>query len=186
MYTVYLADDEQLIREGLAETIPWDSLGMNLIGTAEDGRQALKEIRELKPDVVLTDIRMPYLDGLDLIGKIREDHPSCRVVIITGHGEFTYAQSAIQLGVSDFVLKPIDVTSLCRTLGKLTQELDSEKHQQNEVKEMRIQLQQAGEFRLQRQLRRYMMGRTPRQQFLEQMPERLVCARAMKIGRAHV
>lgn len=133
MYTVYLADDEQLIREGLAETIPWDSLGMNLIGTAEDGRQALKEIRELKPDVVLTDIRMPYLDGLDLIGKIREDHPSCRVVIITGHGEFTYAQSAIQLGVSDFVLKPIDVTSLCRTLGKLTQELDSEKHQQNEV-----------------------------------------------------
>ena len=159
MYTVYLADDEQLIREGLAETIPWDSLGMNLIGTAEDGRQALKEIRELKPDVVLTDIRMPYLDGLDLIGKIREDHPSCRVVIITGHGEFTYAQSAIQLGVSDFVLKPIDVTSLCRTLGKLTQELDSEKHQQNEVKEMRIQLQQAGEFRLQRQLRRYMMGR---------------------------
>lgn len=81
MYTVYLADDEQLIREGLAETIPWDSLGMNLIGTAEDGRQALKEIRELKPDVVLTDIRMPYLDGLDLIGKIREDHPSCRVVI---------------------------------------------------------------------------------------------------------
>ena len=61
MYTVYLADDEQLIREGLAETIPWDSLGMNLIGTAEDGRQALKEIRELKPDVVLTDIRMPYL-----------------------------------------------------------------------------------------------------------------------------
>ena len=179
MYTVYLADDAQLIREGLAETIPWDSLGMNLIGTAEDGRQALKEIRELKPDVVLTDIRMPYLDGLDLIGKIREDHPSCRVVIITGHGEFTYAQSAIQLGVSDFVLKPIDVTSLCRTLGKLTQELDSEKHQQNEVKEMRIQLQQAGEFRLQRQLRRYMMGRTPRQQFLEQMPERLVCARAM-------
>ena len=179
MYTVYLADDEQLIREGLAETIPWDSLGMNLIGTAEDGRQALKEIRELKPDVGLTDIRMPYLDGLDLISKIREDHPFCRVVIITGHGEFTYAQSAIQLGVSDFVLKPIDVTSLCRTLGKLTQELDSEKHQQNEVKEMRVQLQQAGEFRLQRQLRRYMMGRTPRQQFLEQMPERLVRARAM-------
>lgn len=98
MYTVYLADDEQLIREGLAQTIPWDSLGLQLIGTAEDGRQALKEIREKKPDIVLTDIRMPYLDGLDLIGKIREVHPDCRVVIITGHGEFSYAKTAIQLG----------------------------------------------------------------------------------------
>lgn len=60
MYTIYLADDEKLIREGLAETIPWDSLGLRLIGTAEDGRQALRGIRECKPDIVLTDIRMPY------------------------------------------------------------------------------------------------------------------------------
>lgn len=179
MYTVYLADDEQLIREGLAETIPWESLRMRLVGTAEDGRHALRGIREHKPDIVLTDIRMPYLDGLELIGKIREVHPSCRVVIISGHGEFTYAQSAIQLGVSDFILKPVDVTSLCRTLGKLTRELDSERHQKNEVEEMRVQLQRADEFRLQRQLRRYMMGRTPRQQFLEQMPERLLRARAV-------
>lgn len=101
------------------------------------------------------------------------------MVIISGHGEFTYAQSAIQLGVSDFILKPVDVTSLCRTLGKLTRELDSERHQKNEVEEMRVQLQRADEFRLQRQLRRYMMGRTPRQQFLEQMPERLLRARAV-------
>lgn len=86
MYTVYLADDEQLIREGLAETIPWESLRMRLVGTAEDGRHALRGIREHKPDIVLTDIRMPYLDGLELIGKIREVHPSCRVVIISGHG----------------------------------------------------------------------------------------------------
>ncbi|WP_418723436.1 response regulator [Dysosmobacter welbionis] len=76
MYTVYLADDEQLIREGLAETIPWESLRMRLVGTAEDGRHALRGIREHKPDIVLTDIRMPYLDGLELIGKIREVHPS--------------------------------------------------------------------------------------------------------------
>lgn len=75
MYTVYLADDEQLIREGLAETIPWESLRMRLVGTAEDGRHALRGIREHKPDIVLTDIRMPYLDGLELIGKIREVHP---------------------------------------------------------------------------------------------------------------
>ncbi len=179
MYTVYLADDEQLIREGLVEIIPWESLGLQLVGTAEDGRQALKGIRETKPDIVLTDIRMPYLDGLELIGKIREAHPDCRVVIITGHGEFTYAQSAIQLGVSDFILKPIDVTNLCRTLRRLKETLDHDRHQQNEVEEMRMQLQRVDEFRLQRQLRRFMTGRTPRQQFLEQIPERLCRARAV-------
>lgn len=181
MYTVYLADDEQLIREGLAETIPWTSLGLNLVGTAEDGRQALQGIQEKKPDIVLTDIRMPYLDGLKLISRIRDVHPSCRVVIITGYGEFTYAQSAIQLGVSDFVLKPINITNLCRTLGKLTRELDSERHQQNEVEEMRVQLRQADEFRLQRQLRRYMMGRISRPQFLKQIPEKFLRARAMRL-----
>lgn len=173
MYTVYLADDEQLIREGLAQTIPWDSLGLQLIGTAEDGRQALKEIREKKPDIVLTDIRMPYLDGLDLIGKIREVHPDCRVVIITGHGEFSYAKTAIQLGVSDFVLKPIDITALCRTLSRLKKDLDSSCHQKNEVEKMRIQLQRADAYRLQRQIRRYIAGRTPKQQFLEQLPDHL-------------
>lgn len=179
MYTVYLADDEQLIREGLAATIPWDSLGLKLVGTAEDGKQALKGIQETKPDIVLTDIRMPHLDGLELIGKIRETHPDCRVVIITGHGEFTYAQSAIQLGVSDFVLKPIDVMNLCRTLRRLQRDLDRDRNQQSEVEEMRIQLQRADEFRLQRQLRRFIMGHTPRQQFMEQIPEQLRRARAM-------
>ncbi len=179
MYTVYLADDERLIREGLAETIPWDGLGMRLVGTAEDGRQALKGIRDTKPDIVLTDIRMPYMDGLELIGKIREAYPACRVVIITGRGEFSYAQSAIQFGVSDFILKPIDITGLCRTLRKLKQELDSERHQQSEVEEMRLQLQQADEVRFQRYLRRYMMGRTPSQQFLDQVPEQLLRAQAV-------
>lgn len=179
MYTVYLADDEQLIREGLAQTIPWESLGLQLIGTAEDGRQALKEIREKKPDIVLTDIRMPYLDGLDLIGKIREVHPDCRVVIITGHGEFSYAKTAIQLGVSDFVLKPIDITALCRTLSRLKKDLDSSCHQKNEVEKMRIQLQRADAYRLQRQIRRYIAGRTPKQQFLEQLPDHLQKNQAM-------
>lgn len=143
MYTVYLADDEQLIREGLAQTIPWESLGLQLIGTAQDGRQALKEIREKKPDIILTDIRMPYLDGLDLIRKIRESVPDCQVVIITGHGEFAYAKAAIQLGVADFILKPIDITALCRTLNHIKKELDSSSHKKNEVEKMRIQLQRA-------------------------------------------
>lgn len=179
MYRVYLADDEQLIREGLAETIPWESLGLTLVGIAEDGKQALCGIRETLPDIVLTDIRMPHLDGLELIGKIREAQPECRVIIITGHGEFTYAQSAIQLGVSDFVLKPIDIQNLCRTLSRIKKDLDGVIHQKNEVEDMRIRLQRADEYRLQRNLRRYMMGQIPGQQFLNNLSEPLRRARAM-------
>lgn len=116
MYSVFLADDERLIREGLAETLPWDSLGLSLVGMAPDGKQALQDIRERKPDIVLTDIRMPYMDGLELIAKIREIQPECRIVILTGYGEFEYAQTAIRFGVSDFLLKPIDISDLCRIL----------------------------------------------------------------------
>lgn len=91
---------------------------------------------------------MPYLDGLDLIRKIRESVPDCQVVIITGHGEFAYAKAAIQLGVADFILKPIDITALCRTLNHIKKELDSSSHKKNEVEKMRIQLQRADAYRL--------------------------------------
>lgn len=179
MYKVYLADDEQLIRDGIAETIPWESLGLVLVGTAEDGKQALRGIRNIHPDIVLTDIRMPHLDGLDLIGRIREIQPECRVIIITGHGEFTYAQSAIQLGVSDFILKPIDIQNLCRVLSRVKKELDSVLDQKNEVEDMRMRLLKADEYRLQRNLCRYMRGNIPVQQFREQIPDSLKRSKAM-------
>lgn len=181
MYTVYLADDEQLIREGLAETIPWTSLGLCLVGTAEDGKQALCDIAELKPDIVLTDIRMSHMNGLELIENIRKIHSCCRVIIITGHGEFKYAQAAIQLGVSDFILKPIDVADLCRVLRRLTQTLDGERNKQFEVEAMKEQLQQADSFQLRRNLRRYMIGQMPRRQFLESAPEKLRCVHVIML-----
>lgn len=179
MYSVYLADDEQLIREGLAETIPWTSLGLTLVGTAEDGKQALKGIRQTRPDIILTDIRMPYMDGLELISHIRKLLPESHVVILTGHGEFSYAQSAIHLGVSDFILKPIDIQNLCRVLTHIRKKLDSAADRRNEVQEMRDRLQQADKYQFQRELLRYLAGRTPQQQFLERIPEELRRMRAI-------
>ena len=152
MYSVFLADDERLIREGLAETLPWDSLGLSLVGMAPDGKQALQDIRERKPDIVLTDIRMPYMDGLELIAKIREIQPECRIVILTGYGEFEYAQTAIRFGVSDFLLKPIDISDLCRILRHIVQELDGIRCHKSELAEMRSRLQCADEYQFKRRL----------------------------------
>ncbi|NBH80396.1 response regulator [Clostridiaceae bacterium] len=170
MYTVYLADDEQLIREGLSETVPWEALGLKLIGTAENGKQALRGIQAGAPDIVLTDIQMPHLSGLELIEKIRQSYEGCRIIIITGYSEFSYAQSAIRLGVSDFVVKPIDIPALCGTLTRIVDELDRIRNKRDEVEKLRIRLQHADEYRYQQLLLRYMTGRITRQTFLEQIP----------------
>lgn len=178
MYSVFLADDERLIREGLAETLPWDSLGLSLVGMAPDGKQALQDIRERKPDIVLTDIRMPYMDGLELIAKIREIQPECRIVILTGYGEFEYAQTAIRFGVSDFLLKPIDISDLCRILRHIVQELDGIRCHKSELAEMRSRLQCADEYQFKRRLLRCITGREPLQQLFQYLPEHMRRARA--------
>ena len=126
MYTVYLADDEQLIREGLAETIPWESLRMRLVGTAEDGRHALRGIREHKPDIVLTDIRMPYMDGLEMAENIRQRYPSIKIVIFSGFDEFEYAKAALQVEAVDYILKPFSFDKIRTAMDRVKELLHKE------------------------------------------------------------
>lgn len=166
MFKVMVADDEKLIRDGLAETIPWKELGLELVGTAEDGLKAIKLIKEIKPDIVLTDIRMPFIDGLSLISEVHRIVPNCRVIIITGFGEFEYAKTAIQLGVSDYILKPVNIPELCGTLSHIVGDLNQIGEQKAEIEKIRTRMQQTDEFRLQRLLLYYMQGRMPLQQFL--------------------
>lgn len=180
MFRVYLADDEQLIREGLAQTIPWETLGLTLVGQGADGQQAYREILEQKPEIVLTDIRMPYLDGLELISKVRTHLPDCRFVLITGFGEFEYARAAVRLGVSDFVLKPVDIPMLCATLTRLRTELEGMNSQKIEVDELRSRVQQADAFQLRKRLLRYMTSCIGTQ-VPEQLPETLRRANAISL-----
>lgn len=128
MYQVMVADDEQIIREGLCKAIPWDTLGLSLAGQAANGVEAWTLIERCHPEIVLTDIRMPYLDGIELIRRIRGSGLQTRVVILSGYSEFEYAQTAVKLGVSDYVMKPVDVPAMCRTLRGIKDELDAQFH----------------------------------------------------------
>ena len=83
MYRVLLADDEEIIREGVRRAVPWDTLGLTLAAVAEDGAQALALAKKEQPDIVITDIRMPRMDGLDLIRALREQNPDCKLLILT-------------------------------------------------------------------------------------------------------
>jgi len=112
MLKVIIADDEELICNGLKNSIDWASLGMNLCGTAHDGMEALSLIRQGSPDLVLTDIRMPFMNGLELMEKAGEEMPDTGFIIVSGHDEFSYAQKALTMGALDYILKPIDIEYL--------------------------------------------------------------------------
>jgi two-component system response regulator YesN len=128
MYKVILVDDEIYVRKGLKSLIDWKSCGFEVIEEAGDGEQALSLIRKVKPDLVVTDIRMPVLDGLELIKKVVKDEGNqTKFIILSGYSDFTYAQTAVRYGVHDFILKSIDKDEMEDTLKLLAKSLFEEK-----------------------------------------------------------
>ncbi len=116
---VMIVDDESNTRDLLKLSINWLELGMEAVGDATSGLEALDMLDELTPDIVITDIQMPYMDGLTLSKNIKEGHPDISVIILTAHDEFSYAQNAVSIGVSDFILKPINKATIYEVLSKV-------------------------------------------------------------------
>ncbi len=106
MRKVVIVEDEGLVRRGIVQAVDWASVGFEVAGEAENGEQALAVIRRCAPDLVITDIRMPRMDGLEMLRRLRGEGNPVSVIILTAYSDFTYAQSAIKLGVVDFLLKP--------------------------------------------------------------------------------
>ncbi len=125
-YTILLVDDESAVREGIRNRTPWERYNFKVVGEAGNGIEALEMIEELHPDVVITDIRMPYLDGMELIQEIRKSHPPVTIIIISGYDEFTYAQQAIRYDVSEYVLKPVTSEDICNLLERTEKRLDED------------------------------------------------------------
>ena len=99
LYRIMLVDDEEEVRKAIIRKMDWAGLGFEVVGDAENGEDALEKLEQLEPDVIMTDIRMPYRDGLALTARIREKYPSMKVLIFSGYDDFEYAQQAIKLGV---------------------------------------------------------------------------------------
>ena len=130
MYKVFVVEDEAVVREGLRDGIPWEQYGFTLAGTAADGEIALPMIRRERPDVLITDIRMPFMDGLRLSRVVRSEIPSIRIIILSGYSDFEYAQKAIEIGVDRFLTKPVTVRVLTKVLTDLAGKLDAEKQKE--------------------------------------------------------
>src|SRR5919108_1548589 len=140
-YKVFFVEDEIITREGIRDNVDWQASGFEFCGEATDGEIALPLLRAAQPDVLITDIKMPFMDGLQLSKIVRERMPWVKIIILSGHDEFEYAQKAISLGVTDYLLKPVTVQKLQTVLHKLSAQLDQDRKKQERLKRLQEQIE---------------------------------------------
>ena len=127
MYTMMIVDDEPSSRQGLCECFPWHEYGIDIIAQAKDGLEAKEVLSTRKPDIILTDIRMPKMDGIELSTFIRKEHRGIKIVFISGYDDLNYFKAAMKLDATDYIIKPINFAELSEVLRKVIHELDAEK-----------------------------------------------------------
>ena len=126
MYKVAIVDDEPVIVRGLTKMIPWESYNCRVVGTAGDGQEGMKLIREQKPDILISDICMPGIDGLTMIAGMKSEFGHMQITILTGFRDFDYAQQAIRLGVTRFLLKPSKMDELEEAVRVMIENLEKQ------------------------------------------------------------
>lgn len=137
MYKVLLVDDEALIREAISENIQWEEMGFSFMGACENGRQAMEAIEKEQPDLLLTDINMPFMDGMELTKFVYENYPDTKVIIISGFDEFEYAKNAVKYQVLEYILKPITPMEFLETLQRVKKMFDERRESQRDMKKIR-------------------------------------------------
>lgn len=136
VYKVLLVDDEILVREAIGAKIEWGQLGFELVGDCENGKDAIEFLKETPVDVVLTDICMPYIDGMGLSKYIHENLPQTTTIIFSGYSDFEYAKQAIQYKVAEYILKPVTAKELSEVLNRIREKLDGERQQEQKLDEL--------------------------------------------------
>lgn len=124
MYKAVLIDDEQIIVKGLSKVVKWENYGCTVAGTAYSAEEGIALIREIKPNIVFTDIRMPGMDGLQMLANLKSEFPDMQITVLTGYRDFEYAQEAIRLGVTRFLLKPSKMDEINEALAAMKEKLD--------------------------------------------------------------
>lgn len=138
MYKVLLVDDEYFPREALKATIPWEEYGCTICGEAKNGVDAIEKAIDLNPDIILTDINMPGMDGLEMITQLQTTMTDVLYAIVTGYSEFEYAKRGIELGVKDFIVKPVDDAEMVKTVQHMVKTLDDRRKQKQEFDSLKF------------------------------------------------
>lgn len=134
MLKVFLVEDEVVVREGIKNNIDWESHGYDFCGEARDGELAYPQIQKLKPDILITDIKMPFMDGLELSNLVKKELPDIEIILLTGYEDFTYAKEAIKIGVAEYLTKPISGEDLVKEIDKVAERIE-ERNREKYLKE---------------------------------------------------
>ncbi|MFC5447143.1 helix-turn-helix domain-containing protein [Paenibacillus aestuarii] len=164
MYRIIMIDDEDEVREGIKRKTDWAACGFELVGDFDNGRDAYEAMSGLAPDAVITDICMPFMDGLELTRLIAAEYRDVKVIIVTGYEDFDYAKQAIKLKVKDYLLKPINAAEFTEFLQKLKLELDDERKQKEDVTFLRHQFHESMPLLRERFLERLVTSRLKREE----------------------
>jgi two-component system response regulator YesN len=127
MYKVFVVEDEVVLRKGIRQNVKWEDTNFTFTGDAADGEEALPLIREIRPDILITDIKMPFMDGLELSKIVKGEMPDTKIIVLTGYDEFDFAREALSIGVSEYLLKPFSSSKLLEVLDKAADGIKSEK-----------------------------------------------------------
>lgn len=156
MLKVFLVEDEFVVREGIKKNIDWKSHGYDFCGEASDGELAFPMIQKAKPDIVITDIRMPFMDGLELSKLIKKELPQVEIIILTGHGEFEYAKEAIKLGIAEYLLKPINGEELLSEVDRVALKIE-ERRKEREIREKYVKEMEENSLKERKDLFQYLV-----------------------------
>lgn len=142
MLKVMIVDDEFYFREALKISLLWGELGFEICGEAKNGKEALQKIEDLNPDITIVDINMPIMDGLEFAQKVKEKEIKTKILILTGHSEFSYAKQAVSLGVCNYILKPVNEDELTNCLCEMKADIEKEANIKVEVEKLKEQVKE--------------------------------------------
>jgi two-component system response regulator YesN len=152
VYKVFFADDEAAMRAGLRDSMNWENSEFSLVGEAPDGELALPLISETLPDILITDVRMPFMDGIELSRRVARTMPWVRIIILSGHDEFDYAKQAIKIGVSEYLLKPVTSEALFQALKSAASQIEAERERRRTMDDLRKAVTDASRLRIEKLL----------------------------------
>lgn len=167
MLKVFLVEDEIVMREGIKNNIPWEEEGFEFVGEASDGELAYPMIRKLKPDIVITDIRMPFMDGLELSRLIKKDIPDISIIILSGYDEFDYAKEGIKIGVTEYLVKPISSAKLLEAVKEIGERIKKEKEKRKYLEQFKKEMKEMEQREKEKFLHEILSGQTSVRELLE-------------------
>lgn len=165
---VFIAEDESIVREGLRDMIPWAQYGFFFVGDAPDGEMALPLIRKLKPDLLITDIKMPFMDGLALSGIVSRELPDTKIIILSGYSDLEYARQAIKLNVDQYLLKPITKAAMIQALEQTRRKIEEEDEQKGYLRKYEQEFKKFERFSRRAFFEKLVEGSMPAQEIYEE------------------